>query len=330
MTIVPHSVLSRRGLLIGAGLSALGGALAPAGLAHARAPMIGTAAPAVHRFKIGAFEATAISDGPLVMGEPSANVFKGLSKEAFSKVLGDNFLPTDVVRLDQNVLVVNTGEKLVLFDTGVGSTRLMGDLTGRMLANLKAAGVAPADIDAVVLTHAHPDHCWGLMGEGGLNFPNAQIYMSQTDLEFWTDPAKASMPGIGGFIEPTRKQLLPNRERIVFVKDGQEVLPGIEAIHTPGHTVGHTSYVVTSDGKALCVAGDIVHHHVISLETPKLEFAYDTDGLQSVASRLRMLDMLANRRIPMLAYHFPWPGIGYVSKHGDSYKYVPAALQTVL
>jgi glyoxylase-like metal-dependent hydrolase (beta-lactamase superfamily II) len=169
-----------------------------------------------------------------------------------------------------------------------------------------------------------------MSASGSRNFPNAQIYLSQADLEFWTDPAKASIPVAGAFIEPTRQQLLPNRERIVFVKDGQEVVPGVEAVFTPGHTVGHVSYVVTSDGKALCVAGDIVHHHVVSLETPRLEFTYDTDGLQSVASRLRMLDMLVNRRIPMVAYHFPWPGLGYVAKHGDAYRYVPAALQTVL
>jgi glyoxylase-like metal-dependent hydrolase (beta-lactamase superfamily II) len=327
MTQIDRSDVSRRHVL--AGLSATAAfAAAPA---FARAPMLNTQAPAYYRFRIGAFEATAVSDGPLHLGEPQPNVFVGMSKEDFAKALADNFLPADNVKLEQNVLVVNTGEKLVMFDTGTGSQKLMGPDTGRLLANLKAAGIDPQDIDAVAITHAHPDHCWGLLGESGArNFPNAQIYIAQADLDFWTDESKLSNDMLKGFVETTRKQLLPNRDRIVFFKDGEEFLPGIQAMAAPGHTPGHTVFMIASQGKTLCNAGDIAHHHVLVPQNPRLEFAFDIDGKQAVASRLKVFDLLAGQRIPLLAYHFPWPGLGHLGRQGEGYRYYPTPIQTTL
>ena len=132
------------------------------------------------------------------------------------------------------------------------------------------------------------------------------------------------------FVEGARKNLIPNRDRLVFVKDGQEFLPGIQAISAPGHTVGHTIYMITSDGKSLAVIGDLTHHQVILLEKPRIEFAYDTDPKQSANTRVRVLDMLASNRIPLIAYHFPWPGMGHVSKQADGFRYFPTPLQMVL
>ena len=322
-------MLSRRGLL--AGMSAAGAAAA-FGLdapAFARAPMQNNAAPGFYRFKVGAFEATVITDGPLALGEPKAEIWSGLSKEDFGKALADNFLPADNMFLEQNTLLINTGDKLVLFDTGTGFAKAMGPYTGKLMANLKAAGIDPADVDAIALTHAHPDHCWGLMSESGArNFPNAQIYIAQSDLDFWTDDSKAPNDMIKAFIAGTRPQLLPNRDRMVFVKDGQEVLPGIQAIAAPGHTVGHTVYMITSQGKMLCNAGDLAHHHVISVERPRVQFMFDTDGQQAVASRVRMFDMLAAQRIPMVSYHFPWPGLGHVGKQGEGFRFFPMPMLT--
>ena len=325
--------LARRRLLAGIGGTAAAALVGSASMApvRAKAPMQNTQAPAFYRFKLGAIEATVVSDGPLPMGEPKPDVFIGLSKDEFGKALADNFLPTDNVVLEQNALVINAGDRVALFDTGMGTSKMLGPDTGRLIANLKAAGIAAGDIDAVVLTHAHPDHCFGLMTDAGARlFPNAQIYMAQADLEFWTDEGKLSNDMLKGFVAGARQQLLPNRDRMVFVKDGEEFLPGVQAMSAPGHTVGHTVYIVTSQGKTLCNAGDIAHHHVIASERPRLEFTYDTDGKQAVASRLRVFDMLAAQRIPFVAYHFTWPGLGYLAKRGEAFRYFPAPMQTTL
>jgi glyoxylase-like metal-dependent hydrolase (beta-lactamase superfamily II) len=317
--------VTRRGLLAG-------GAVLTATAAVAKAPMLNKSAPGFHRFKLGAFEVTVISDGPLVLGPPSGDVFKGLSKEEMTQDLTANYLPTGSVELEQNVVVLNTGSQLVLFDTGTGPTvKAFGPHAGRLLANLKAAGINPKSIDVIALTHAHPDHCFGIMTpRGARNFPNAKIFMAQADFDFFTDEGKATNDMMKMMIGGARQNLVPNRDRITFVKDGQDIVPGVMAISTPGHTAGHTCYGITSEGQKLLVLGDIAHHHIISLEKPRLPFAFDTDGAQGVASRLKTFNMLASERMPMVAYHFPFPGVGYVGKDADVYRYFPAPMRTVL
>ncbi len=322
-------IITRRSAI--AGLSSVAAAGLLPGTVLAKAPMLNTQAPAFYRFKLGDFELTVVSDGPLGLGAPSDGIFSGISKADFTKILNDNYLPSDSVEMDQNILVVNIGDRLVLIDTGDGGSKMFGPKSGRLLANLKAAGIDPKDIDVVALTHAHPDHCWALMAADGTpNFPNAQIAMSQADFDFWTDESKAQGDMMKAMIGGMRRHLLPNRGRMAFLADGQEVVPGIRAMAAPGHTVGHMVFVVTSGGKTLVNSGDIAHHHIVSMQTPRVAFAFDTDGAQGAASRLKVLDMLATDRIPLVSYHFPWPGLGHVAKQGDGYRYVPAPLQTVL
>ena len=331
MTQPALSHWSRRAVLTGAAATGLAGITSAWSPALAKAPMQNTQAPSFYRFKLGAFELTAVSDGPLQMGAPQPNIFTDTTKEDMIKALADNFLSTDIMSLEQNALVVNTGDRLVLIDTGLGTFKMMGPHSGRLTTNLKAAGINPADIDVVLLTHAHGDHCFGLLApDGSREFPNAQVYMTQSDYDFWTDEAKVSHPQIGDFVAATRKYLMPNRERIVFIKDGQEVVTGIQAIAAPGHTVGHTMFMITSKGQSICNTGDIAHHHIISVETPRKEFVYDTDGKLGVASRLKAFDMLAKLRVPLIAYHFPWPGIGYIARQGEAYRYIPSPMRTAL
>jgi glyoxylase-like metal-dependent hydrolase (beta-lactamase superfamily II) len=323
--------LSRRTLL--AGGSALGAAAlsdaVPGNLAWAKAPMANTQAPYFYRFKLGNFEGTIASDGILPLGKPDEN-FVGLSKQEMDKQLTDNFLPLENAVLEQNALVINAGDRLVLFDTGMGSLSIFGPTTGKLLNSLKQAGIDPKDIDAVVMSHAHIDHLGGNVADDGKpNFPNAQFYITQADHDFWTDESKVPKE-FKVFWETATKNLKPVRDRIHFFKDGEQILPGVTAIYATGHTVGHTVFMIESAGKQLCYIGDLAHHPVLLLEKPLTEFKYDTDPKQSAQSRVKILTMLAEKRIPLLAYHFAWPGIGHVAKQGDGFRYVPTPMQMSL
>ena len=254
--------VSRRSLLaLGAGLGAttmLGGS------ALARAPKLGTQTPYWHRFMLGDAEVTVVSDGPLPLGDPSGT-FTGVPKEEVKKMLSDHFLSPDNVVLEQNSPIVNTGDKLILFDTGMGTSKAFGPTTGRQQKSMMEAGIKPGDIDAVVFSHAHIDHIGGIVGEDGKPlFPNAQYYIAQSDFDYWTDEGKLGSP-LKDFVIHARKNLLPVRDRLVFFKDGQEFLPGVQAIAAPGHTVGHTIFMVTSAGKSFSFLGDLSHHAVLLL-----------------------------------------------------------------
>ena len=320
-------LLSRRGVIGGA--AAASGLLALPGGAIAKAPMINAPAPYFYRTKLGDAEVTIVSDGTLPLGDPHTN-FTGLTSAEMDKQLTDNFLPLSNAVLEQNVMVLNTGDRMILFDTGMGSLKMFGPTTGKLMLTLKQAGIDPKDIDAVVMSHAHVDHCGGCMADDGTrNFPNAQYYISQADYDFWTDE-KNGPPALKDFFATAKKNLVPNRDRMVFYKDGQEFLPGITALSAPGHTVGHTIFMISSGKQQLAYIGDLAHHPVLLLEKPLTEFAYDTDPKQSAQSRVKMLTMLADKRVPVLAYHFAWPGIGHVAKQGDGFRYYPEPMKMEL
>lgn len=317
--------LSRRQTLAAAGgtLAAAVTHFARADAAFAEAPAKAAALanpPAFYNFKHGDVHVTLVSDGVLGLGD-GRKLIKEATTEELTQRLEAAFLPADKMVLQQNIPVLKIGGKTIIVDTGTGSSTMFGDTTGRLPANLKAAGIDPASIDLVALSHCHPDHCGGMIdADGKLVFPNAQVSVNEADFKFWTDEAKLSGE-MKPFIEFARARLLPYKDKMTFHKGGQEIAPGLQAMDAPGHTVGHTIFMVSSGAKPLAITVDCAHHHILFVEKPKIEFGYDTDSKQAVATRLKVWDMLATDRIPFIAYHFPWPGLGNLAKAGDAYRF---------
>ncbi len=182
----------------------------------------------------------------------------------------------------------------------------------------------------MVFSHGHIDHIGGVVdGNDKVLFPNAQFYIAESDLAYWTDYDKAG-PQLKAFVDQARKNLLPVRDRIVFYKDEQEFLPGVTALAAPGHTVGHTIFMISSAGKQFAYTADLTHHSILLMEKPRMEFAFDTDPKQAANSRVKMLDMLAANKVPILAYHYSWPGVGHVVKTAEGFHYIPEPMQMQL
>lgn len=270
-----------------------------------------------HRFKIGAMDATIVSDGPLTL--PAApRIFKGPDANALNAAVSAAGQDTAHVRIEQNCLLLETEGRKILFDNGLGSEQLYGPDSGRLLTSLGEAGIDPAGIDALVLTHGHSDHCWGTMGADGTpNFPNATIYMAREELDFWESdpPAERLERSVAG----VARHLLPLRERIVFVRDGEEFLPGVQALLTPGHTPGHMAYLFAGNW---CLTGDVAFHDPLSYAFPEARSAFDTDREQGVETRKRLLGRLADEHIAVVGYHHPWPGLGRVERTGRTFRFV--------
>jgi glyoxylase-like metal-dependent hydrolase (beta-lactamase superfamily II) len=228
--------------------------------------------------------------------------------------------------------LVNTGKQLVLFDTGNGALAneyegMRGRLPpGQLVNELRKAGYKPEDVDVVVTTHCHPDHIGGLVEGGKPVFANARYVFGATEFDFWNK---------GEGVSEARKfnRVLfmnicaPLADRSTFLKPGDEVVPGITAIDVAGHSPGLMAFHIESDGKRFMVTADAATQYVMAVQRPDWHFAMDDDKEKAVASRKRILDMLATDKLPFVSFHFPFPGIGYVDKTQGGYRFVPHSYQ---
>jgi glyoxylase-like metal-dependent hydrolase (beta-lactamase superfamily II) len=291
------------------------------------------------RFSHGDFTCTVVSDGVLEMGPAQGN-FPNADPVEIDNLLRQFYLPTESVTLNQNLLVIDTGEKKILFDSGVGvlhsrnetSRKAFGTKGGRAVPNLRSAGIDPADIDIVAITHAHPDHCWGLVDEEGAFFyPNATVMVSQGDYDFWTDLSRipdAPTEHLADHYRGAHANLLPYMEagKLRTLKDGDQIVPGIDVIGTPGHSPGHIVYKITSGGETIICWGDLCHHEVLLLQRPDWAFQFDYDRPAATEQRRRIYDLADANRYAVFGYHFPYPGLGHLRHEENSYSWVPAAI----
>lgn len=302
----------------------LGLALALAfGGAHAAAPQVKTQAPGYYRMMLGDFEITALSDGTvdLPMDKLLAGGKPGQVAKAFDKVSLKPPIETSV-----NAYLVNTGPKLVLIDTGAAG--LFGPTLGKLLANLKAAGYTPDQVDEIYITHLHPDHVGGLLAEGKAAFPNAIVRMDKHDADFWlsADELAKAPADAKGFFQGAQASVKPYQEagRIKPFDGPTELVPGIQAMAAPGHTPGHTFYAVESKGQKLVFWGDIAHAAAVQLPDPDVTIAFDSDSKSAAPARKKAFADAARNGYWVAIAHFAFPGIGHLRAEGKGYVWVPA------
>ncbi len=308
-----------RAALIAAGLSvaALSGADA-----LASAPMAKINAPAFYRVMLGDFEVTAISDGTTDL--PVDTLLKGLSKEQVDEILAKNFLKSPL-ESSFNAFLINTGSKLVLVDTGAGG--LFGPTLGKMLANLKASGYQPEQVDEIYITHMHPDHVGGLIAEGKAAFPNAVVRADKRESDYWLsdDNAKKAPDAMKGFFQGAKAALAPYVAAGKFkpFTGNTELVPGVKALASAGHTPGHTSYVVESQGQKLVVIGDLIHVAAVQFPDPTVTIGFDTDSKAAEGEREKLFADAAKGGYLLAGAHLSFPGIGHLVADGKGYRFLP-------
>jgi len=291
----------------------------------AQTPMVGTQAPGYFRFQLGDFEVTALNDG--VIPYPTKTVLPTATPDRIARDLQAAGL-TDPVGMSYNGFLINTGTKLVLIDVGTGgklpdNPGFRG--AGRLLANLRAAGYRPEQIDEIYISHFGPDHIGALtQSTGEITFPNAKVRVAVPELAAFVGDGNLNGPDstvrrfYAGFFEPYRRigRFEPFLQDTVLV-------PGIRSLATPGHTPGHTSYLVESRGATLLVLGDVIHLGAIQFADPSLVTVFDADRQRGAAQRVRIFGLAAERDLWVAGAHLPFPGLGHVRAEGDGYRWVP-------
>ncbi len=307
-------------------LLSLVAAFASAG--HAAAPMVKASAPGYHRMMLGDFEVTALSDGTvgLHVGTLLTNTTAARVKTALER----SFLK-DPVETSVNAYLINTGTNLVLVDAGAGN--LFGPTLGNLVANLKAAGYQPEQVDEVYITHMHPDHVGGLAAGDRVVFPNAIVRADRRDADFWLSKAKldAAPKDAKDSFQGAMASLNPYIAAGKFQPfDGDsDLAPGIKGLASRGHTPGHTTYVVESKGEKLVLWGDLIHVAAVQFAEPAVTIRFDVDPKAAAMQRRKAFAEAAKQGYWVAASHIAFPGIGRLRSEGSRYLWVPANYSVV-
>jgi len=287
--------------------------------------------PGMHRFNLGSFQITAILDAHTTLRRETLISYDGKqAQEALGKLFRP--LPTDGFVIPVHCFVINTGEKLVLIDTGGGEGFSSSPYS--LHDNLNRAGFKADDIDVIILTHLHGDHFGGLTTKTGeARFPNAIVKLHRLEYDFWHDDSekeKASDTPYGSNFDAARSAIAPYAKQAELLEEDGELVPGIETILLPGHTPGHMGVMLRSDGQEVLMWADLVHHTVLQLVNPDWSMAFDTDPDLSRQTRNKILDKVSSEGIAVLGSHLDFPGFGHVAKEGKGYRFYPVPWQYTL
>jgi len=310
---------------IGAGLAAAALPLA-ATSPQAAQPQSGQQAAGYYRYKVGALEVTAINDG--FFQRPVEGFVKNAAEGDVKQALADAFIAQDKVFIPFTTLVVNTGTKLVLIDTGNGNSG--APTSGTWMANFKAAGFDPANVDTVLISHFHGDHINGLrLKDGTAVFAKAEVMVPEMEWAYWMDDAKmaAAPDGLKGNFNNVRRVFGPMANDVKRFAWDKEPVTGISTIAAPGHTPGHTAFAIHSGNAKLIAMSDTTNNPVLFVRNPDWSAVFDMDGPQAVQTRRKLLDMAATERMQASFYHAAFPATGFIAKDGNRFQMVPVSWQ---
>ncbi|MEE3652363.1 MULTISPECIES: MBL fold metallo-hydrolase [unclassified Brenneria] len=286
--------------------------------------------PGYYRMMLGEFEITALSDGTNTM--PMDKLLARTSPEKINQLLAEKSL-TSPVETSINAYLINTGKNLILVDTGNG--KQSNPSVGKVLPNLIAAGYKPEQVDTVLMTHLHGDHFGGLVQDDKLTYPNATVYVSQPEADFWLNPdnlkqAEESRKATFQRVQNAFNLISNDRKLKTFSAQQAVLLPGVTAIPTPGHTPGHTAFLIESEGHKLLAWGDIIHAEAVQMTLPATTISFDTDMDKATQSRDKILAEAAAQGYWIAGAHLPFPGIGHVKTapahegNANAYRWVAA------
>ena len=330
------TALTRRSVLSAAAATA--GALAsglPVAPARAAAPAAGKQAPGFYRYKVGDIEVTVATDGASTFPLPETFVVNA-KKDEVAKALAEAHRDPATVTVPYTPIVLNTGGKLVVIDTGQGEATLERSkgATGQFLTNLKAAGIDPGAVDMVVISHFHGDHVNGLLGaDGKPAFPNAEVLVPRPEWAFWMDDGEMSRAPAGrmqDLFKNNRRVFDALQRKVTQYEWGKEVAPGVTAVGTPGHTPGHTSYVVASGNAKVYVQSDVTNVPVLFARRPGWHIVFDQDPKMAEETRRKVYDMVSAEKLLLQGFHYPFPSLAHLEKTADGYREVPAPWSPVL
>lgn len=279
-----------------------------------------------YSFRHGQFGITVLTDGYIKLGgeifAPEANPEE---REAILLSLGGG---NGSAHAQSNIPLIDTGTEFILVDVGAGDRFQPSE--GKLEENLSDVGVEPQEITMVVISHAHPDHLWGMVKhDGSLRFPNARYFISREEWDFWMGERGENLPeSLQPFVAGARRDLQAISDRVTLVDDGDEIVPGLRVLATPGHTAGHISLELEGDNP-LIITVDASASEVVSMQHPEWSFGFDMDPKTAVKTRRILLDQAVSKDAKLLGFHWTYPGVGRIERNGNAYRFLAVATPRV-